>query len=50
MSQTKLSPPDAAMRRFLIVQFGVLGASPIVVQGYENFAGESFGAKIMVRG
>jgi putative oxidoreductase len=26
MSQAKLSPPDAAMRRFLIVQFLVLGA------------------------
>lgn len=26
MSQTKLSPPDKAMRRFLFVQFAVLGA------------------------
>jgi hypothetical protein len=31
MSQTKLSPPDAAMRRFLIVQFAVLGAFAVVM-------------------
>ena len=31
MSQTKLSPPDAAMRRFLIVQFLVLGAFAAVM-------------------
>lgn len=27
----KLSPPDAAMRRFLFVQFGVLGAFAVVM-------------------
>jgi hypothetical protein len=31
MSQTRLSPPDAAMRRFLIVQFAVLGAFALVM-------------------
>lgn len=31
MRQTKLSPPDAAMRRFLIVQFAVLGAFAAVM-------------------
>jgi|LakMenE18May11ns_1017448.scaffolds.fasta_scaffold9904527_4 putative oxidoreductase len=35
MSQTKLSPPDAAMRRFLIVQFGVLGAFAVVMIAVE---------------
>lgn len=43
MSQSKLSPPDAAMRRFLFVQFAVLGgfagvmtATNAVIPGVEE--------------
>jgi putative oxidoreductase len=35
MTQTKLSPPDKAMRRFLFVQFAVLGAFTGVMMATE---------------